>query len=261
VFIDRATAGEPKLWCCEGAAGWAQCSGAGGDPSSGQYHPDRAPSTGLVAASSDDFAGGFEATWRWGNQGTSTDVVNYDSALLGFQHGSGSISYRVRWVDAPTTGDWIIAAKLRAVDLAGNQTAGGLCVLVTGTEATPTLIHTVELIDATNDGFYHRTATSYTASGATVGSITSTIFNPSFIEGFLPIYLAAKFLDGTDALTTYYSVGGLDWVQVGTTTLAGNPTSVGRCGLATISDDGAIRTDWFRTCTSPACVDDLEVGE
>src|SRR4029450_823990 len=94
--------------------------------------PD-APPTGTWG--DEEFAGGEILTWRWGNQGSTTQTLHDGVSTLVTPNSTTSI--RARWT-TPPSGSFSFAAK--SWNMAGAVAGGlsGVVVLETGTEAVPT---------------------------------------------------------------------------------------------------------------------------
>jgi len=240
-------------------AGIARVSSAGGgdSPYTGVYHPDRPPTSGLAAASSDEFTGAVGGSWAWGNQGSATDTAEMDTALLDAAEANGD--FRVRWIPAPASGDFVVATKVTPLVLTASNDNCDLMLLASGTIASPTSL--------TRAGFAHLTGTSVQIdfSSFTSYALAGGSAHGSAIGGFDDrtsafdeTYLAIKVVDATDTATAYYSRDGVTWRQVGSAaTLAGYPTQLGRSARRTAK----CRYHWVRTITDAGKIGRLEIGE
>jgi hypothetical protein len=231
----------------------------GGSPEGAQYHPDRKPSSGLVASCSDEFLDGFEATWRWANQGGATDVAELDSALLSTV-GAGSANLRVRWVDGPAVAtDFTVTAKLSpswncVTGGASSARLAGLILLVAGTESTPTALRTLSIRENGTGvaNVRHGSTANYTTAPSSVAEIATA----SALVLYQPVYLQFRYTSSTLTLASYVSRDGLTWIPVGSETLSAEPNawSIGR--FVNSSEASGTPTTarflWFRTGTNAA---------
>ncbi len=187
------------------------------------YNPDAGP-TGTWG--DEEFAGGAEAlTWRWGNQGSSTQTLVMDASIL--YTPSAATNHRVRWT-TPPTGSFFAVMKFGFAASATNN-LGGLCVLETGTEASPTSISSIGA-DATTGGsfstmyFLRRTsytAAYYTATGYMLGTNTSNASEP--------YYWAVSYKASTNRLQFWWSGDGMIFRTDDnfSLTLGADPVSIG----------------------------------
>lgn len=228
---------------------------AGGTLPSFPYDPDTAPSSGLVTASSDEFDGSFDATWTWANQGSATDTLEMDTAVLASVGTTNNM--RVRWVAAPS-GSFRVAARVSAILNDSNPSQIGLVVLITGSESTPTLMHLlrVQRTSATAVTVFHTSNTDYQAGGNTTeGSLIleDNVFN------LRPLCISFTW-DGTD-ITSEVAVDCMSWRQIATDAPGSAPQSLGRyVNGAAASGDAQARWFWFRTGQGAAFING-EVGE
>lgn len=244
--------------------------------SGGVYSPDRAPSSGMVAALTDEFDGASAATWLWGNQDAATDTIELDTAFMdtGDADVTGTDGPNGRYLADPAANfqsDFMIAAKVTPLCLAAFGTVG-LIVMVGGSGdpiTTPTTLYTGAVYaDAGLDpALAFNTKTGYTGAYSNAGSeANAQIFE---VQKWVttPIYLAMTYDAATKALNLHYSQDGMTWVNHGGTaaTLAAHPSFVGRFvdanGTAAVARG---RFHWFRFFTDAtrwASLTSIKVGE
>lgn len=216
------------------------------------YNPDAGP-TGAWAA--EEFAGGAESlTWRWGNQGSSTISYVMDSAFL--QTPTSGTSIRARWV-TPPSGSFFAAMKMALSPRAINN-LGGLVVLETGSEATPTSISCI-VLDAIGSGTFaallHLTKTSYTSGYAVPANYAADTGSANFAS---PFYFGVSFTSGSNSLRYWKSQNGMLWRTDSnfTRSLGGAPVSIGYMVDANSGNPGLVmQVMFFRIWDSEIQVD------
>lgn len=207
------------------------------------YHPDRIPES--LDASSDEFTAGLSGSWRWGNQGTSTDVGELDTALLTAQAASGN-NRRCRWMDAPSAVDFVVTSKM-CMHYHGDHNQAGIIVLATGDETTPTKMWHLQMTGSGGAFVHVASSTGYTAANADQTTHQIGFFGN---ESFIVNYLQIRYVASSKVLGFHYAPDGMTWRTITTTTLADHPISIGRFVNPDNGTHGApTRYQWFRTRT------------
>jgi hypothetical protein len=234
---------------------------AGSDPILGtalghigaSYHPDRYPgAAALEAACSDEFTGGVESgTWRDGN--TPARTLELDALKLSTTASEQQL--RTRWATLPASGDFVVTARLSSIYPTTNA-AGGLVILETGSEATPTLMSALMCYRNATSGCRIGvfTKTSY-ASAFTL--VTEGDVGPAMMFG-MPWYAQLRYVRSTKVLTYAISFDGVSfWTSTAwQRTLGADPISLGAPFLDSNTSSGAltrlIYARWVRTHVSGA---------
>lgn len=244
-----------------GSLTWGTITGAGVEGF--KYDPNREPTTGLDTSISDNFIGGFQLTWRWANQSTATDTAELDTSYMAAVIGATD-AYRVRWITAPSAADFCWTVKMSR-NFTANTNNGGIIVLETGTEATPTSLS--RLLNYQSTGVWVRQdhETSYAGAGETQD------FNQqihTWVSEVPVTFLQIRYVTSTKAMSGYFSEDGMTWRFMATRTLGADPISLGRYVSAkNASFNSLIRYHWVRGFTngvngaSSAQYTDGKVGE
>jgi hypothetical protein len=255
VHVDtNATTGQ-QVYVCEGAAGWVQ---QGGDPTAsapyGDYDPDNPPGSGLDAACSDEFAGGSSTgTWRWGNQGSAALTLGAGAALL---TGDGNTSQRrTRWC-TPSAGSWVYTASMSHTytDTSTTRERCGISVLLTGSEATPTLVHSVSSDFPTTSTASATWGSDNDYDEAAGGALVATLAPAgAFTQAAAGagVCFQARYDAAADTLRGCYAPDCLNW-RCGTAagSITTDPVSVGFF----VIEHSVCAVSWTRLCTSGACM-------
>jgi hypothetical protein len=246
--ISASTVGEALMYQSGATIGFDTASSFCG-PQINRYHQDREPLTGLDTSCSDNFIGGSQLSWRWGNQGTSTVTDEMDSCLLTIPAGTGD-SHRCRWITAPNAVDFIFTAKM-SIMLRASNNACGIQLLSTGNETTPTTIDKLvyRARSLAINQIERGVISSYTAAiGSAVIDQISNGSNAAINELH---YFQFRYTASSKALVAYYTTDGMTWKLLNSRTLAAHPISIGWHANANNSTNSPItRLHWFRTFTS-----------
>lgn len=226
------------------------------------YDPDKAPSSGLDANSSDEFAGSISGIWSWGNQGTATDTYSAGGAVL-MAPKNATNQMRCRWATAPSAVDFTVTAKI--ANLGGRTDTSstsdpaaymgtGPCVMI-GTAASPTKIYCVY---AYSDGselvFRYMNVTSYLYGTFTETDTIGTNYQYQTKTSYglqRPNWYQLRYIASTKVLTACFAQNGIDFTCFGNTaTLASHPAFVGRFADPSGNTyDAYARFFYFRTRT------------
>lgn len=226
-------------------------SGGGG---SNHYSPDIEPTSGGISLTeSDSFDGGYQQTWRWGNQGSSVETAAMDTAYLTTPTDGGR-NIRARWITAPAAGDMTITTKVTPIGFAGNFNSGGITILSGGTEGSPTELWQLGVMY--NGGPLQLLIQRYTDYSTQSGTAAATTFVTNDLSTFPPtLWLLVSYVNSTKVVTLYVSRNGMDWWALGTTgTLANAPISIGRYVESQSGNPATMRFETFRTFTSGAAL-------
>ena len=222
---------------------------------SNEYEPDAAPST---CAHCDEFEDTESLTWRWGNQGTSTAVVDKDNLLFTVEDSSGD-NIRARWTTVNDSGDFFAVVKIQDWGGTGAFDGVGLVALTAGTEATPTGLDTCFLTAQSGSAYnvQHLRWNSYTSFSSSAATLDTAGANDFVQSG----YVGMEFDDTADELTCWWSSNGYIWKSLGTTTSVSDVDSVGIGANMNngSSGDRKVLVDFFRNFTT-LTGDDWEVG-
>lgn len=223
--------------------------GSGGGTT--KYSPDRPPTSGTDAGSTDEFTGGFGLTWRWQNQSSSTDTAAMDTSFIEVPS-SGGRSMRTRWVTAPAAGDMSFATKITA-SLNVGFNACGIAILSGGSEAVPTEIWQCGLLsNASHYQVLIQRYTDYATQSGTADSFTVQTSDPTVPQTF---YILVSYVNSSKVITVWVSLNGMDWRSyISTGTLANAPISVGRFVESFGVAGCAARFHYQRTFTSGAAL-------
>jgi hypothetical protein len=215
------------------AGGGISTGGGGGGTTSGpqgaKYSPLRAPTTGLVAGSSDEYVGSIDTgKFTWGNQGAATAVHELDCLKFSIP-AAAAVDRKIIWYACPAASDWVFTTMFTgatgvAVPIPGLH---GLAALVTGSIAVPTLIEMGTIVRTPAEV----TITMYNTTGYVAGYANALggfnladqwmVAGPWAFEQFV-------FLNASKNLAYRISKDGMSWLTVGTRlALAANPTHVG----------------------------------
>lgn len=203
------------------------------------YNPDAAPTD--EATASDEFDGSISGSvWTWGNQGTATDTYANGAAYMDTPQ--ATVNNRMRWAPAPSAVDWTVTSKLANYgDISdgnwskhGPYLGVGIAVLVSGTIASPTRIHTLEIGNYSGTGYIepvHFYSNSYTETSLTLVSKSDNWLCWTRCSQWArnPIWLQFRYTASTKVLQGCMSDNGVDFTCLGATaTLSAHPSYVGR---------------------------------
>lgn len=219
-----------------------------------RYDPDRQPASGLSASHSDNFLGGAQLSWRWGNQGTATITHVRDTAEL-VATATAGVQRRIRWIDSPSAVDFTIVAKLHMRLGAANASAG-LYVLTGGTEGSPTRMDSIRCYfgTAAESDFIVQTAyfSGYTDAGTQIAEVAWA--SRGGLAG-MPVYLSLVYTASSKTMDWRYTHFGYPPLILKPTTYnsANHPISIGfGVDSQNASFSSALVLPWFRVFTSAA---------
>lgn len=213
----------------------------------GQYDPDNPPTS---CDTCDEFTSGTTLSYTWGNQESSTATA--EMSTLRLAHPADATGEAFYWFTGPNSasGDWVFTAHVSAAT--GFQFGNaGLAVLSAGDTTTPTLIHMITLggQSSTTANNYQAAFYSTTGYATTLTSIgTKTPAMGAMNDGFLRL----RYVSSTKILTGSWSVDGMTWIDVGSTSaLAAHPTTTFGLEIASLSSSSAAtgRYKWIRIRT------------
>lgn len=240
-------------------------SGGGGGGASGWlggYNPIQAPATGLDPACSDDFIGGAQLSWQWGNQGTSTDVFEMDEATLTPQAAAGN-NRRCRWIACPNGVDFCTTIMYSA-EVIQDHNQVGLALIETGSVAVPTKLWLSGAYSSTGARVGFWSATGYTAANTDIGNEQiNTIGLGAKAQPWW--FTQVRYNAATKNLGAYWSTNGYGWRQLAVNQVLGShPLFIGRyCNPDNGLDVGVLRCYFIRTYTNGvngATVDQYQNG-
>lgn len=200
------------------ALGNSKTNGPGGS----KYSTDRIPSSNTDAPCTDEFLTATESgTWRWGNQGSSTQALTGDVRQITI--GAETTNVHVRWCTPPAATDWTFGAKVSCF-ASNSANACGLAVLETGTEATPTALSFV--LEGNGNGTpVYVTKTSYTSAYA--GTAGGPLTWGSLLTAGLTHWQEITYVSSSKTIAYKISLDGIFWFQVNSKVLGANPVSLG----------------------------------
>lgn len=216
--------------------------------SGGRYDPQREPAE-IDPSCSDNFIGGSQLTWRWGNQGTSTDTDEMDEATLVPQAAAGN-NRRCRWITCPNAVDFCVTLFYSA-EVIQDHNQQGIILLETGSEATPTKLWIAGAYSSTGARVGFWSATSYTSANTDIGNEQiNTIGIGAKSQPFW--YIQLRYTASSKELGAFWSTNGFGWRQLSVNQVLGShPLSIGRYANPDNGTEvGTNRAYWFRTFTN-----------
>ena len=217
----------------------------------GEYHPDIPPDSMVFSESwPGDVA---ENTWAWANQGTATETIERDGAVINNPHNLRS--HAVRYAGAlPSTGDFSAFAKISGgprVDatLGGTHGWASLIAATNGEIDDPSEFHSIGINMNSHTTFWNINALRGTLLGSAYSHATAIgSLHPT---SDTPVYLGLQWDDsasGTARLRHLVSFGGKKFLilPAAVGTLNGRPTT----DLGYSASAGTTRVDWIRVFDS-----------
>lgn len=206
-----------------------------------QYDPDRPPSSCAVC---DEFTSSPSLTWDTTNgMDGGSATAEYDSYTIAH---NGTNETGAIWTDSPSSGntDFTVTVKLIQWGVGSNDGCG-IAFLAAGTTTTPTDIRAVWEQTGTGAGFVVGNATSYTAVPSAASSDTSHFLASA--TNTSGVYLQARYVDSTRAITGWVSYDGRHFFQIGAsaTTASADPAKFG----VLWRDDPTCVVQWIRART------------
>ena len=188
-----------------------------------QYDVDRPPSS---CATCEEWTGDAAAqTWAWENQESSTETIGLDGNTL--IHPADSTGFAVRYLTNGPDGsatDFVISTKV-TLSAGGASNLAGIFVLISGTAASPTLIHTCAVAATSGDSarVQYQSWTSYTSAATTLGTMTAGVIN---IKAPQPVYLQFRYVSSTKTPRCWASMDGIIFRDTGYgSNLGAHPTT------------------------------------
>jgi hypothetical protein len=210
-----------------------------------QYDADRPPSSCAVC---DEFTAGPSLSWDTTN-GMDGGSVTAEFGAYVLAHPSGTHETGGIWTASPSSGntDFTVTAKILQWGAASTDGCG-VGFIAAGSPTTPTDIRAVWQQAGTGFGFVVGNMANYTTAPTAASSDTTHITTATLNSS--TVYLQARYVDSTRAITGWFSYDGRHFFKIGSgsTTASADPAYFG----VFWRDVPACVVSWIRARTDAA---------